>query len=163
MLPGSFFFPSLFYRGVQPWMTCISSTKILTKSTPYVYRWNIFRRNFLIKIFLLNLFVLFICFSFSSILDPLLKCLLLLDCCSYVWMMHQTGNWNKTYNSLIIFIQFGIPVVPQQKWTWLASMRMGIWSLASFSGLRIWRCRELWCTLQTWVRSGFVVAVGQQL
>ena len=27
------------------------------------------------------------------------------------------------------------------------------------SGLRIWRCRDLWCRLQMWLRSGVVVAV----
>ena len=28
---------------------------------------------------------------------------------------------------------------------WLASMRMQVWSLALFSGLKIWCCHELWC------------------
>ena len=32
-------------------------------------------------------------------------------------------------------------------------------SLASLSGLRIWRCRELWCRSQTWLRSHIAVAV----
>ena len=32
---------------------------------------------------------------------------------------------------------WGIPVVAQCKWIWLVSMRMWVWSLASFSGLRI--------------------------
>ena len=32
--------------------------------------------------------------------------------------------------------------------------------LASISGLRIRRCRELWCRLQTWLRSRVPVAVA---
>ena len=31
-------------------------------------------------------------------------------------------------------------------------------TLASLSGLRIWRCRELWCRLHIWLRSGAAVA-----
>ena len=38
-------------------------------------------------------------------------------------------------------------------------MRMQVQSLASFSGLRIWHCRELLCRLQTRLRSGVAVAV----
>ena len=39
----------------------------------------------------------------------------------------------------------GVPIMAQQKQICLASMRMQIQSLASLSGLRIWRCHELWC------------------
>ena len=34
-------------------------------------------------------------------------------------------------------------------------------SPASFSGLRTWRCHELWCRSQVWLRSQVAVAVGQ--
>ena len=44
--------------------------------------------------------------------------------------------------------------------TWLVSMRMWVWSLASLSGLRIWHCHKLWCRWQTWLRSCFAVAVA---
>ena len=37
-------------------------------------------------------------------------------------------------------------------------MRAQVWSLALLSGLRIRRCRELWCRSQTWL--GFCVAVA---
>ena len=37
---------------------------------------------------------------------------------------------------------------------------MRVQSLASLSGLRIWRFRELWCRLQTWLRSGVAVATA---
>ena len=47
----------------------------------------------------------------------------------------------------------GVPVMVQQKWIWVVSMRMQVWSLASISGVRIWRCRELWCWSQMWLGS----------
>ena len=42
---------------------------------------------------------------------------------------------------------------------------MGLWgrSLALLSGLRIWLCRELWCGLQTWLRSCIAMALLQGL
>ena len=39
-------------------------------------------------------------------------------------------------------------------------MRMRVQSLVSLSGLRIWRCHELWCRSQTWLGSWVVVAVA---
>ena len=38
-------------------------------------------------------------------------------------------------------------------------MRLQVPSLASISGLRIWRCHELWYRLQTQLRSDVAVAV----
>ena len=38
---------------------------------------------------------------------------------------------------------------------------MWVWFLASLSGLRIQRCPELWCRLQTWLGSGIAVALVQ--
>ena len=40
-------------------------------------------------------------------------------------------------------------------------MRTQVPSLALLSGLRIWRCRELWCRWQTQLRSGIDVTVKQ--
>ena len=40
-------------------------------------------------------------------------------------------------------------------------MRLRVRSLALLLGLRIWRCRELWCGSQTWLRSCVAVAVAQ--
>ena len=58
----------------------------------------------------------------------------------------------------------GVPIVAQWKVICLASMRPQVQSLASLSGLRIQRCRELWCRSQMWLGSGVAVAVlGQQL
>ena len=39
------------------------------------------------------------------------------------------------------------------------TMRAQVQSLASLSGLRIWRCCELWCRLQTQLGSHVAVAV----
>ena len=52
----------------------------------------------------------------------------------------------------------GVPIVGQWLMTQLASMRLQVRSLASVSGLRNWRCCELWCRLQ--MRLGSRVAVA---
>ena len=38
----------------------------------------------------------------------------------------------------------------------LGTMRLRVQSLASLSGLKIKHCHELWCRLQTWLRSQVV-------
>ena len=48
----------------------------------------------------------------------------------------------------------------QQKQIRLGTMRLWVQSMALLSGLKIWHCHELWCRLQTWLRSGVVVAVA---
>ena len=40
------------------------------------------------------------------------------------------------------------------------NMRLQVRSLASLSGLRIRRCRALWCRSQTWLESRVAVAAG---
>ena len=40
-------------------------------------------------------------------------------------------------------------------------MRLQVPSLALLSGLRIQHCRELWCRLQTWLRSRVAVGLVQ--
>ena len=42
----------------------------------------------------------------------------------------------------------------------LLSMRTPVQSLSSLSVLRIWRCYELWCRSQTWLRSCVAMAVA---
>ena len=84
--------------------------------------------------------------------------------------IHNVGRANQTRlagvltgtHTLIRYTFFkemstGVPVVVQQKWTTLVSMRTQ--SLALLSGLRIRRCRELRCGSQTWVGSGVAVAM----
>ena len=48
----------------------------------------------------------------------------------------------------------------QGKQIQLGTMRLRVRSLASLSGLRIWRRRELWCRSQTQPGSGIAVAVA---
>ena len=59
----------------------------------------------------------------------------------------------------IIKIREGVPIVAQWYRSQLVSMRMRVWSLASLSGLKIWRCHELWCRSQTQLGSGVAVPV----
>ena len=56
--------------------------------------------------------------------------------------------------------QIGVPILVQQKQIRLGTIRLLVQSLASFSGLRIRRCRKLWCRLQTQIRPGIAVAVA---
>ena len=42
-------------------------------------------------------------------------------------------------------VSLGVPITAQQKWTWLGTMRLWVWSLPSLSGLRIRHCCGLWC------------------
>ena len=54
----------------------------------------------------------------------------------------------------------GVPVVAQRKRIRLVTKRSRVRSLASLRGLRIQRCRELWCRSQTWLRFRAAVAVA---
>ena len=53
----------------------------------------------------------------------------------------------------------GVPIVAQRKRIQLGTMRFQVQSLASLSGLEIWGCHELWCSLQTRPASFVAVAV----
>ena len=56
------------------------------------------------------------------------------------------------------------PIVPneaQRKRIRLGTMRLRVWPLASLRGLRIQRCRELWCRWQTWLGARLAVALAQ--
>ena len=55
---------------------------------------------------------------------------------------------------------FEVPIVVQRKHIQLGTMRLWVQSLALLSGLGIQGCHELWCRLQTQLRSGVAVAVG---
>ena len=73
-----------------------------------------------------------------------------------LWTMHiligQKLNSSKKKKN-------GVPIVAQQKWIQLETMRLQVWSLASLGGLRIRRRREPWCRSQTRLRSGTAVTV----
>ena len=47
----------------------------------------------------------------------------------------------------------------QQKMNLTSIHEDAVRSLTSLSDLRICRCGELWCRLQTWLRSGIAVAM----
>ena len=54
----------------------------------------------------------------------------------------------------------GVPVVAQQVKN-LTSNHKDAGSIpGSLSGLRIWRCCELWCSSKMWLRAGVAVAVA---
>ena len=56
-------------------------------------------------------------------------------------------------------VYVGAPVVAQRLRTWLVSMRMWVWSLASLSRLRIWHCYKRWHRLQKQLKSDVAVVV----
>ena len=83
------------------------------------------------------------------------------------------------YNSLVMFTiskesKFSINIQGLNKYLWISPHGSAVTipivvhedaslipGLISLSGLRIWHCHELWCTLQTWLRSGIAVAIIQ--
>ena len=64
------------------------------------------------------------------------------------------GFYYSSYSLTIWKENMGVPIVVQRKRIRLGTMRLRAWSLASLSGLRIWRCHELWCRSQMRLRSG---------
>ena len=69
------------------------------------------------------------------------------------WINWARPHFSKSHMGIVMyekkFLVKSIPIVAQRKQTWPASMRMWVRSLASLSGLRIQRCCEPWCRLQT--------------
>ena len=62
-------------------------------------------------------------------------------------------HWLKQVMWTIQNLCVGVPVVVQQKWIQLGTMRLQVRSLASLRGSRIWCCCELWCRSQMQLRS----------
>ena len=60
----------------------------------------------------------------------------------------------------IRFRNVGVPVVAQWLMNPTGTMRLQVESLAYLSGLRIQRCRDLWCRSQTWLGSCVAVALA---
>ena len=57
-----------------------------------------------------------------------------------------------------MFKKWGVPIMAQQKWIQLGTMRLQVLSLALLSGLRFWCCHELWCRWK--MRLGYCIAVA---
>ena len=81
-------------------------------------------------------------------------------------MMWDSGPWAlvlilSPFSDEILktFYFLGIPIGAQWKQIQLVSMKMQVQSLALLSGLGIWHCLELWCRLQTQLRSTIAMAV----
>ena len=66
---------------------------------------------------------------------------------------HMPQVWPKE------FYTFGVPVMAWWKQIQLGTMRLQVQSLALLSGLRIRRCRELWCRSQIQLGSRIAVAL----
>ena len=77
--------------------------------------------------------------------------------CDHRWWEKSTSGNNP---KITLKELSGVPVMARQKWIWLGTMRSRVQSLASLSGLRIQRCQELWCRLQTWLGSGVAMSWG---
>ena len=83
------------------------------------------------------------------------------------WSLHSSGEIeNKQTNKQKKQFKFFSRNVQVLKFplvrllgTQLVSVRMWVQSPAMFSGLRIWYCHELWCSLQMQFGSGVPVAV----
>ena len=69
----------------------------------------------------------------------------------------KRGRW---WDPLWTKVDFGVPIVTPWKQTWLVSMKMQLWSLASLGGLRNRHCREPWCRSQAQLGSGVALAVA---
>ena len=69
------------------------------------------------------------------------------------------GLFILIWNKVIVFKTRNAPVMVQQKQILLGTMRLQVQSLALLSGLRIWRCLELWCRSKTQLRPGDATAV----
>ena len=77
-----------------------------------------------------------------------------------VYMVHYNPFLlNFWYEILLSFSSLGVSVVAQGERIRLETMRLQVRFLTSHSGLRIWRCHELWCKSQTRLGSGVAVAV----
>ena len=101
--------------------------------------------------------------TFSELWNlPHLRTLSSSKCCPN----YRGETWSEGTQKLLYFgsstlkiVGRGVPILAQRKWIQLGTMRFRVWSLASLSGLRIWRCYELWCRSQTRLGSCIAVAV----
>ena len=79
--------------------------------------------------------------------------------CKSINMIDHMNKWEEKKKIIFKEKKKGVLIVAQQQEIWLVSMKMWVWSLALFSGLRIWHSCELRCRLQMQLRSHVVVVV----
>ena len=106
--------------------------------------------------------IIFLGLVISLINNCLIPCLLLAlhILCSTLFLDLFYFIWGLRFNSYFKHgVLPGVPVVVKQRWIWLVSMRMQVWTLASLSGLRIQQCHELWYRSQTQLGSCVAMAV----
>ena len=81
------------------------------------------------------------------------------------WYQNQARTQQKkkvrAKTPLKLINEFRVPIMVQQKWIRLGTMRLQVWSLVLLIGLRIQHCCGLWCRLQMRVRSCVAVALAQ--
>ena len=85
--------------------------------------------------------------------------------CSDLSYAPQNSSSGFTLPNIIFILTLkilcpGVLVMAQWLTNQLASMRTRVRSLASLSGMRIQHCHELWCSLQTWLRSRVAVVLA---
>jgi len=80
--------------------------------------------------------------------------------------LHSHVSWEATSSKkplltmLFKITSRGVPVVAQWLENPTRNHEVAVQSLPLLSGLTIWRCRELWCRLQTRLRSRVAVALA---
>ena len=57
-------------------------------------------------------------------------------------------------------LSYGVPVVAAVEMNPTRNHEVAGSILASLNGLKIRRCREVWCRSQTWLKSGVAMAVA---
>ena len=77
-----------------------------------------------------------------------------------MWLSSFSAKF-RSRNTKCIRVGLEIPIMAQWELIQLVSVRIWVRSLAPLSGLRIWRCHELWYRSQMQLRSRIAVAVAQ--
>ena len=82
-----------------------------------------------------------------------------------IFETHETDHlcpeyMNSSFQLFFLKVNRGVPLMAQQEQILLGTLRLRVRSLASLNGLRIRRCRELWCRLKTRLGSHIAVALA---
>ena len=77
-------------------------------------------------------------------------------CIEWHWSLGSLAAFVLQWQSWIVTRKIlcpGVPIVAQWSMNPTRNHEVVVWSLASFSGLRIQHCLELWCRFQMWLGS----------